>query len=298
MTQSAPIRGLDERTTTPAVTKFVHVRAGTRRTLRGFVRSSAARDPLLRTVQYTLRLVLQYHLVGRPRKPSYAPHKLVTTLFALCSVLSALRRVLALEQVFHLVFRSPTRAEPPGPSSPSSRATFRDDLVAVSRRAFDLVAVVADSVYLGHRLGVVPASVVTPRAGRRVDRVSDVATLASVALGWYAVERQAERAARRHAATRTESTRLERDLDARRRSQGAHGSVKDLHEVEDETRLRERLEAERAEARAARDRVARFGWERWRLGAEGVFALYDVLDVQVAREVTKSLTGAAASFIE
>ncbi|GAA5843844.1 hypothetical protein JCM3766R1_005943 [Sporobolomyces carnicolor] len=312
--ESGPVPALDQSATTPAVTKFVQVQhdpqKAVKRTLAGFARSSG-RDAVLRTIQYTLRLLLLYRLRVRPPKPSFAPSRTIRTSFALVSFLSALRRLLALEAVLRALRRLPSNANPfsalarhghlPGaPHSPVRRNSV-EYLVEFSRNLLDLVAVVTDNMYLGARLGVIPARFVDQARAKRIDRISDLATLGSVVIGFVHVETRKKQLRLRGNDKRLKAIKLEKDLEELefwQSGQGGQGHVRSQEEVGEERRLREKVRIERSKLRRMRDELGSLRWEKCKLAAEGVFALYDALDLQVAREVAKGWSGATASAIE
>lgn len=286
-----------------------------------------------RTIQYTLRLLLLYRLRVRPPKPSFAPSRTIRTSFALVSFLSALRRLLALEAVLRALRRLPSNANPfsalarhghlPGaPHSPVRRNSV-EYLVEFSRNLLDLVAVVTDNMYLGARLGVIPARFVDQARAKRIDRISDLATLGSVVIGFVHVETRKKQLRLRGNDKRLKAIKLEKDLEELefwQSGQGGQGHVRSQEEVGEERRLREKVRIERSKLRRMRDELGSLRWEKCKLAAEGVFArefdttcpiepeassltavlteVYDALDLQVAREVAKGWSGATASAIE
>lgn len=297
-----------------------------RRQAVGFLRSPDARDAALRLVQYTLRLALTYQRRTRHRKV----HE---RLLAVVSLLAAIRRVAALHQLLVSLLpaseylglasksaRLPTQVKPPAsetiPGGPQH--VPQDWLDAVARLAcqsFDAASLVAANIYLFSRLGLVPLSV---RTTRRADKVSDFATLLATAVGLASVARkrtqlyQAGKQARKNA-IQLESRLEELDFWEQRQSRSCrapaapgkkNGKEMEVPEtpagelVEERAQLRDRVRQERRTLRGLRHQLGELWWERLRLGADGLFALYDALEVSVASESVKSIAGITAAGIE
>lgn len=165
------------------------------------------------------------------------------------------------------------------------------------RNLLDLVAVVMDNLYLGSRLGVISPRFIDSRQAKRIDQWSDFATLGSIVIGLYQVEPRSKHLRAKGNETRLKAVKLEHDLeeaDIRRQEREITSQV----EVEEERSAREQVRAQRSKLRKIREEIARLKWEKCRLGAEGIFALYDALDLQIGREIAKGWSGATASLIE
>ncbi|KAG0664651.1 hypothetical protein C6P46_001247 [Rhodotorula mucilaginosa] len=215
----------------------------------------------------------------------------------------------------------------PGPR----QLVTQDWLDAVTRitcQSLDVASLLASNIYLFSRLGLVPLSI---RTTRRADKVSDFATLLAAAVGLASVARkraqlyQVGKLARKNA-IRAESRLEELDFWEQRRSRSrsrsrqvkvgsdpaAHAQVEgkeaDVHETpateiaeeeeEERAQLRDRVRQERRTLRGLRHQLGELWWERLRLGADGLFALYDALELSVASESVKSLAGITAAGIE
>ncbi|GAA5893503.1 uncharacterized protein JCM6883_003540 [Sporobolomyces salmoneus] len=284
-----------------------------KRTVKGFIRSPSGRDSFLRTIQYILRLILLYRLRTRPPKPSFKPSRSIQTSFAIVSLLSALRRILTLQTIIQSIQRLPNntnpfrsltqKGHPPGQAHSKSRQTSTEYLFELSRSCFDLVAVITDNIYLGSRLGVIPKRYIDQRRAKRIDQISDLCALASVLVGFLQVETKKTRLKSRGNEKRMKTLRLEKELEELEFWQegggsGETGRVRSQEQVEEERKLREKVRVERGKLRRMREELGGMKWEKWRLSAEGVFAVYDVLDLQIGREVAKSWSGVTASLIE
>ncbi|GAA5881607.1 hypothetical protein JCM1840_000171 [Sporobolomyces johnsonii] len=287
----------------PGVTKFVRASPepamGSRSALM-FLRSPDGRDAVLRLAQYSLRLVLYL-------RKSYLSSPILSRLLALVATLSALRRLISLLQLVVSLRRLPSHLHPlhllrngtlSGKRSSPTRRAAVDALTQVARESLDLVAVVADNAYLFSRLNLVRLS---PRTTRRVDKLSDYAALLSSLLGLAQVARSRTRIWAEGRERRRKAVELEQKLEELEFWEPDPGTEVDLADAEarvkEERRLRERVKAERWRLRRLRRELDGLRWERWRLLAEGVFAVYDAFDLEVASEAVKSWSGAAATVI-
>ncbi|GAA5950721.1 hypothetical protein JCM3765_000589 [Sporobolomyces pararoseus] len=311
--EAGPVPGLNKSTTTPAVTKFVevqhHPEKALKRTAAGFIRSPTGRDSLLRTVQYTLRLLLLYRLRSNPPKPSFKPSKTIQTSFAIVSLLSALRRILALQAVLKSLqyLMRTTRGNPlslitttsPRKSSKIPQNSI-ETLLQLSRNTLDLVAVITDNLYLGSQLRIIPSRYIDKSRASKIDRISDLSTLGSVLLGFWQVERKRKTLKLRGNDKREKVVEMEKDLEESEfwRDGGKEGEVRTKEKVEEERRLREKVRSERGKLRRMREELKGLKWDKLKLSAEGIFAIYDALDLQIGRELAKSWSGAMASLIE
>ncbi|BGP25061.1 hypothetical protein Rt10032_c09g4002 [Rhodotorula toruloides] len=270
------------------------------------------RDAGLRLLQYSLRLALYL------RKNAFSSSAHVR-LLALASTLAAIRRLLALNHLINAIRQTLPKLAPRDIlSSPSSgseatlagdRGPYLESVAAIARSSLDLLAVVTDNLYLFSRFGLLPLS---PRRTQQVDKISDFATLASAAIGLAVVARRNNalmargRTARRKAVD-SEKELAELDFWEGGTSVGVGGeataSVKDMvaereERVREARRLRERVRAERRKMRVLRGEMGQLRWERLRLTAEAIFALYDALDLETASESAKSWSGLVSSVIE
>ncbi|GAA5833180.1 hypothetical protein JCM9279_001448 [Rhodotorula babjevae] len=297
----------------PPVTKFVHVQPAaltTRQRVTRFLHGSPGRDATLRLVQYSLRLSL--HL-----RRHALPKPLLIRLLAVVSTLAAIRRLLALQDLFATAadlpyFPSPLRrpsvptqkAVDPPPSHPAPPFSRLLHLVCAT---LDLVAVITDNLYLLSRLRLVPLSA---RDTACADKLSDYAALGAALVGLVQVQRERRElyAAGRRARRRTVDA--EKKLDeyefwedaaapgkGERGARGA-GAGTDDERREEQKRLRERVKHERRRLKQLRGEVRESRVERVRLVAEGIFAAYDALDLERSAEAVKSWAGLSASLIE
>ncbi|GAA6050307.1 hypothetical protein JCM3770_002955 [Rhodotorula araucariae] len=289
----------------PGVTKFVHaqpIALTTRQKAARFFHSPEGRDAALRLAQYTFRLAL--HLRRRAlSKP------LFVRLLAVVSSLAALRRLLALQQLVAAItdfsFLAPHTVEQASSTKHSQSASAvptprAHQLLHIIQQTLDLVAVITDNLYLFSRLRLVPLS---RRTTARVDKASDYAALGAALAGFaqqhllrrglYAAGRRA-----RHRAIEAEK-RLE-ELEFWEGEPGAKPGAPNQDERAREERrlLRERVRVESRRLRMLRSELADGRWERVRLVAEAVFAVYDALDLERSAEAVKSWAGISSSLIE
>ncbi|GAA5945553.1 hypothetical protein JCM1841_003642 [Sporobolomyces salmonicolor] len=287
----------------PGVTKFVpvsHEPAMRSRPALLFLRSADGRDAVLRLAQYSLRLVLFL-------RRSYLSSPTLARLLALVATLSALRRLTSLLQLLVSLRRLPSRVHPlqfsrhstlASKRSSSTRRAAVDAVTQVARESLDLVAVVADNTYLFSRLRLVPLS---PRTARRADKLSDYAALFSALLGLAQAARSRTRIWAEGRERRRKAVELEQKLEELEFWEPGPGKALDRAEAEarfqEERRLRERVKAERWRLRRFKKELDGLRWERLRLLAEGVFAVYDAFDLDLASEAVKSWSGATATVI-
>ncbi|GAA5984104.1 hypothetical protein JCM10908_006052 [Rhodotorula pacifica] len=313
----------------PEVTKIVHAPTPRRRTARhhavGFLHSPDGRDAALRLFQYTLRLALTYR--GRTRH-----RKAHERLLAVVSLLAALRRVAALHKLLaSLCSLSPTGvpsfarpARPPNDIEPSpspavaDRRTKQDWLDSVTRiacQSLDVTALLAANVYLFSRLGLLPLSLQT---SKRADKLSDCATLLAASIGLASLARKRAQLYRAGEQARRKAMDAETKLEEldfwEHQNRPAGGKADEADQTteagpvpptsaeqelkEERGQLRDRVRQERRTLRLLRQDLGDLWWERLRLGADGLFALYDALEVSVASESVKSLAGITSAGIE
>ncbi|BGP48625.1 hypothetical protein JCM10450v2_004501 [Rhodotorula kratochvilovae] len=291
----------------PAVTTFVHAQPITLTTgqkATRFIRSPEGRDAALRLLQYSLRLVL--HVRRRA-----LPKSLLVRLLAVVSSLAAIRRLFALQHLVATVtetsFLAPHPGEQTAPTkhpqvaSSAAPAARLPQLLHLLQQTLDLLAVITDNLYLFSRLRLVPLSA---RTTSRVDKLSDLAALGAafaglaaqhlLRRGLYAAGRRA-----RHRAVEAEKRLEELEFwEGVPAAAAAGGQADEDERAREERRLRERVRVERRRLRALRSELAEGRWERVRLVAEGVFAVYDVLDLERSAEAVKSWAGISSSVIE
>ncbi|GAA5822169.1 hypothetical protein JCM10212_002976 [Sporobolomyces blumeae] len=324
MAESAPIPGLSSETGgVPSITKFVEVKSVNpvvERSVAQFVKTPGGRDALLKSIQYTLRLLIwSRQRKGHPRTPVLA------RLFAIVATLSALRRLVALSTLVLSLRDLPRRINPfhtlandgrlPGRKDSTTRDRAIETLSTVARSGFDLVAVVSDNVFLFSKLGLIWIS---PERTQLADKVSDFASLGSALVGLADATRARAKVWSEGRQRRLKATKLERELEelefwegpARAgrggattgQDRGERGKVvnaeEQAHRVDEERKLRERIRFERTRLRRLRDEADKLRWTRLRLIAEAVFYLYDAFELQLVDEATKSLSGATATLIE
>ncbi|GAA5921648.1 hypothetical protein JCM3775_001745 [Rhodotorula graminis] len=298
----------------PPVTKFVHVHPPnltTRQRATRFLHGAPGRDATLRLVQYSLRLSLHLRRHALP-KPA------LVRLLAVVSSLAAIRRLLALQNLFataaglpyfpssllglSTATAKPADSPPPHPTPPFSR------LFHLVHATLEAVAVLADNLYLLSRLRLVPLST---RDTARADKLSDYAALGAALVGLVQVQRErrvlyaAGRSARRkrvEAEKKLEEYEFWEDAAALGKGRGAGGAAGgagvDDERREEQKRLRDRVKSERRTLKQLRSEVRESRVERVRLVAEGIFAVYDALDLERSAEAVKSWAGITASLIE
>ncbi|POY75115.1 hypothetical protein BMF94_1745 [Rhodotorula taiwanensis] len=300
-------RGLPE--PLPTVTKVVHVpeprKHGTRRATVGFLRSPNGCDASLRLLQYALRLALTHRSAyfRRGKLPADNPP---VRLLAIVSLLAAARRLLALYRLLAGVLSLEvwtSRAQGAKPATwKASDAT--EVAVRILLQSLDVATLVSSNVYLLGRLGILPIS---PRQARRFDKASDFTTLLGAGIGLAHIARKRRslykggRTARRLAVEA--ETELE-ELDFWEDNAAARGGPVGTDKRSAEERAHERLELRhrvrkgRHTLRALKQDLNDLWWERLRLGADGLFALYDALELSLASETVKSWAGITSALIE
>ncbi|GAA5870806.1 hypothetical protein JCM3774_001682 [Rhodotorula dairenensis] len=322
----------------PDVTKIVHVPALPRWTTRhyavAFVRSPDGRDAALRLFQYALRLALTFQGRTRRRKTHERLLAVVSLLAAirrvaalhrlLSSVLSLARGRTSLPALPAKLSLLPDESKAPIPSAeaagggkPLLDSDWLDVAARVACQSLDVAALVAGNVYLFSRLGLVPLSV---RTSHRSDKISDWATLAAAGVGLASIARKRNELYRLGKQARRRAIEAESKLDEldfwesrvgrvtaaaaaatepadSTRPEAVDGSMlTDL--AAERVQLRDRVRAERKTLRALKLDLGELWWERLRLGADGLFALYDALEVSLASESVKSLAGITSAAIE
>ncbi|GAA5999920.1 hypothetical protein JCM10207_005972 [Rhodosporidiobolus poonsookiae] len=285
----------------PDVTRFVHAHhpppPSLRRATLRFLRSAAGRDAALRLLQFSLRLVVYL------RKRTF-PRSFSTRLLALVSTLAAIRRLFAfaalLSSLRDTLSASSSSLAGKAPSPPYLSLTT---LLTLIRTLLETLSTLTDTAYLLSRLTLLPVS---PSRSQYIDKLSDVTALGAAACAAALVQRRrrevtlAGRAARRAAAE--DERRLE-ELefweDTHEKKEGKKGVKREEEKVrEEEKTLRDRIRAGRKAIRGLREELAGLRWERAKVVAEGVFALYDTLDLETTAEGAKAWSGIVSSGIE
>ncbi|GAA5967850.1 hypothetical protein JCM11641_005785 [Rhodosporidiobolus odoratus] len=287
--------------TLPQVTRYVHAPPcplpSSRRLVSRFLRSEQGRVATLKLLQYILRLTVYI-------RQRTLPSNLAIRLLAIVSSLAAIRRALALYSLLdrlrtYTPWRLRNRASveqhvdqslPPDPS------------FSLLRSLLDTVSTLLDSTYLFTRLRLLPLS---PRTAKRVDQLSDLAALCSAAAGIAQVAKRRRelyelgRGARRRAVEADQ--RLE-ELEFWEGTKSHQDMDKVMRGYEDrmteEKRLREEVRRERKHMQGFREELGKLRWERVKVSAEGLFALYNTLNLQNAAVGTKAWSGIASSGIE
>lgn len=236
---------------------------------------------LQRILQYTLRL-LAYIRARSFRTP-------VLRLLGVVSILSAIRRVVALVDLSTLFYRSYLPALNPlnlFTRKPDVKGKGRavdgirrprpwrlDDLLRLSRTALDIGATVADCTFLLARLSLLPLS---KRSTRRADRIADYTTLLSSLIGLAQVAHSRSQVWDEGRTVRKGAIALEQRLEEFEfwaKGEGETSLDEEKAEKErEERRLRERVRSERKKLKRLREELNELWWERLRLAAEGVFA--------------------------
>ncbi|BGP16639.1 hypothetical protein JCM10213v2_004641 [Rhodosporidiobolus nylandii] len=257
--------------------------------------TSAGRDAVLRLVQYTLRLAIYL------RKRTL-PTSCAVRLLAVVSSLAAIRRIVALRSLLStlrssaslrsglLAWRRPSASDNPAHSAFSSGA-----LLAIIRSLLETTATLTDSVDLFARLRILSLS---PRTARRVDKFSDLAALASAVVGMTQVVRRRRAVYAAGRTARRRAVRAEKRVEELEFWSSAAKRKMSSEEQEEEKRLREEVRKERRTLRGLQGDLRELRWERLKVVAEGVFALYDTLDLETAAEGVKAWSGIVASIIE
>ncbi|KAL8277318.1 hypothetical protein RQP46_010271 [Phenoliferia psychrophenolica] len=295
--------------TVAPVTKFVPASASERELLLQppllpFLYGPTGRDALLRLVQYSLRLV--FYLRKR-RNPSSS----LVRLLALVSLLSAIRRLSALvalsSSTLQLIKRYlPTSskhsrnkgkarevamADPSRPWQPLPLELFID----FSRNLLDFTATVSDNLYLFARLRVLPFSDATTRL---FDRVAVVSALGSALAGLMLVHNAELDVWAEGRTIRKGVLALEERMEkAVVEAAGEENDERKKRLEDEEKRLGERARTERRRLKRLRDELTELWWERTRLGAEGLFSTWDVLELNLGSESVRTWSGIVSAGI-
>ncbi|GAA5897985.1 hypothetical protein JCM8208_003217 [Rhodotorula glutinis] len=297
----------------PPVTKFVHAHppaSTTRQRASRFLRGAPGRDATLRLLQYSLRLSL--HL-----RRHALPKSVLVRLLAVVSSLAAIRRLLALQDLFATAAGLPyfpsslrrpsTATAKPADQLPSHPAPPFSRLLHLVHATLEAAAVLTDNLYLLSRLRLVPLSA---RDTQRADKLSDYAALCAALVGLVQVQRErrvlyaaGRRARRRSVEAEKKLEEYEFWEDAAASGKGSRagrgvGAGLDDEQREEQKRLRERVKNERRRLKQLRSEVSESRVERVRLVSEGIFAVYDALDLERSAEAVKSWAGISASLIE
>ncbi|KDE08818.1 hypothetical protein MVLG_00923 [Microbotryum lychnidis-dioicae p1A1 Lamole] len=313
-----------------STTKFVPSTKPQRRTkvfhAVDFFATADGREAGLRFLQYSLRftLYLRRHKLSTP---------LLSRLLALVSTLSAIRRLVALVDLTYYIYHSwdpfhhiRNRRKGKGksahpdddPSLVSSSWGLVPELstlLQLTRQSFDLVSTLSDNIYLFSKLNLIRLS---KRRTRQADRIADVATLMAALIGLLQVARSRQQIWEEGRAVRKEAIKLEERLDSFEywepsslkvvevgESSGTEGigegeqlrnGLRQERRLE-EKMLRERVRNERRRLKALREELTDLWWERLRLTSDGLFAVWDVLDLNVMSEMIKSWAGLTSSAI-
>ncbi|KAM0791286.1 hypothetical protein ACM66B_005760 [Microbotryomycetes sp. NB124-2] len=294
----------------PSVTKYVHMPHEHKRPRNrpfAFFNTADGRDAGLRIIQYSLRLAL-YVRQRAIAKPT------VSSVLAVISLLSALRRVVALYDISTYLYHTlnPVNWVSKQPSSSSSTVAFStssskvvqkwtvDDLFRLTRAALDVVSVFADNVFLASRLRIVPLSV---RKTRKADRVAEVATLVSALLGLAQVKRSRDSVRNEGREVRRLSLMYEQKLEDLEfwEAPAPMTSTRSSEELQtreaEEKRLREKVRAGKKKLKSLRDELSGLWWERLRLFCEATFATWDTLELDTASEGIKAVSGFVSAAI-
>ncbi|KAK4054537.1 hypothetical protein OIV83_001031 [Microbotryomycetes sp. JL201] len=289
----------------PSVTKYVHMphedHHSQKRTL-AFFNTSDGRDATLRVVQYSLRLALYV-------RQSATAKSTASSVLAIVSLLSALRRVVALYDISTYLYRilNPVTwiSKPPalshGQASSSGTGLLSrwtaDDVYKLTRAALDVVSVFADNIFLASRLRLLPLS---SHKTRRADRTAEVATLVSALLGLAQVARSRESVRSEGREVRKLSLLYEQKLDELEfwDAPTKTSAENELQTREtEEKRLRERIRTSKNKLKSLRDELSGLWWERVRLLCEATFATWDTLELDTASEGIKAVSGFVSAAI-
>ncbi|GAA5856688.1 hypothetical protein JCM5353_000982 [Sporobolomyces roseus] len=297
MAEIAPIPGLNAKST-PVVTKYVqapHSDPLVQRTIKNYIRSTSGRDSILKSTQYLIRLIL--YLKHKPHLP---PSRFLSLLFTLVAFLSALRRLLSLSSLLNSLrsntFRSLFKTgHLPGAPHSKTRKDSSSKLVELSRQLLDLISTLSDNLYLAAKVGILGG--ISREKIRSIDQLSDLSSLLCALLGLVQLSKKRTKLFELGKERREKVIRLERELEDLEFSFD-DGEVRDLERVEQEKKLRETVRNERFKLRNVRKELGGLRWDRLKLSLEILFALYDALDLQLARDGAKSVAGVLASLIE
>ncbi|SCZ88766.1 BZ3500_MvSof-1268-A1-R1_Chr2-1g04624 [Microbotryum saponariae] len=315
-----------------STTKFVPSTKPQRRTkvfhAVDFFATADGREAGLRFLQYSLRFI-RFILYLRRHKLSTP---LLSRLLALVSTLSAIRRLVALVDLTRYIYHSwdpfhhlRNRRKGKGKSAhpdddPSLSSSWGlvpelSTLLHLTRQSFDLVSTLSDNIYLFSKLNLIPLS---KRRTRQADRIADVATLMAALIGLLQVARSRQQIWDEGRAARKEAIKLEERLESFECWEPSSLKVVDVGEPSgtegvgvgeelrnglrqerrlEEKMLRERVRNERRRLKALREELTDLWWERLRLTSDGVFAVWDVLDLDVMSEMIKSWAGLTSSAI-
>ncbi|KAM0753076.1 hypothetical protein T439DRAFT_323690 [Meredithblackwellia eburnea MCA 4105] len=212
-------------------------------------------------------------------------------------------------------------ATPPAPLSPSEEQSERRAFEFLSvelvlhfvRNVLDVLSNLGDNIYLFSRLRLLPLS---EHRTTQADRFTDYAALLSSAIGLMLVRNArldvwAEGRVVRKGVLKLEE-RIEKlvvmevEVEVTKEEGEAAGSSsavvaeedRKLRGLEGEERwLKDRVRTERRKLKQLRDELTDLWWERLRLGAEGVFAVYDVLELETGSEAIRSWSGLTSAAI-
>ncbi|KAK4056656.1 hypothetical protein OIO90_002208 [Microbotryomycetes sp. JL221] len=303
----------------PSVTKYVHQPQLAKRRPRPleFVNTADGRDAGLRIIQYSLRFAL-YVRQRAFSKPT------LSSLLATVSLLSALRRIVALYDISSYLYHALSPSSLFGLLSPrggagvdfeskqrrASTQWTTDDMFKFVRATLDVVSVVADNVFLASRIGVTTPWLISKRTARRADRVAEMATLVAALLGLAQVKlsRQSVRAEGRE--VRKLAIVWEQKLDElefweplketqveqynkANQNEPSPSKTRDA----EERRLRERIRASKKKLKDLRNELSALWWERLRLICEATFATWDTLELETASEGIKAVSGFVSASI-
>ncbi|ORY89380.1 hypothetical protein BCR35DRAFT_350376 [Leucosporidium creatinivorum] len=294
---------------TNSVTKYVHAQEPLfqKRTPLGFLSTADGREAGLRIAQYALRLTLYI-------RTRYLSAPILSRLLALVSALSAFRRLVALYDLSTIFYNSCSPIKLFNPFSWNRKPDIKgkgradgarsrpwrvDDLLRLSRAALDVASIFADNTFLFARMSLLPLS---KRSARKADRIADYATLLSSLLGLAQVAHSRSQVWAEGRAVRKGAIALEQrleDFEFWVKGDGDEASLqgeKDEKERE-ERRLKDKIRSERRKLKRLREELNGLWWERLRLAAEGIFATYDVLELDTGSEGVKALSGFASASI-
>lgn len=268
--------------TSPLFPQFVHAPSpppSTRRILLRFLRSQSGRDatlvrpslrssitdhttdplkPLQRLFQYTLRLVVYLRRRALPKS-------IGTRLLAIVSTVAAIRRLISLFSLLsalrltHLTLKTLT-------------FPTNDELLTLARSFLDTFAVLTDNLYLFSRLSLLPRSILSHRTALRVDKTSEILSLASAAFGLFTVSRRRKQVYHDGRAARKRAVLAEARLAEVEFWAGGKMSHRSREEKEEAEGLKETERRERRTLRGLHEELGELMWERARAATEGIFA--------------------------
>ncbi|GAA6042041.1 hypothetical protein JCM8097_004075 [Rhodosporidiobolus ruineniae] len=306
----------------PDVTRYVHAphqgRLSLRRHAPRFLHTLEGRDAALRLLQYSLRILVYLRPSRRPK----SRFNLTTQLLALVSFISAIRRIAGLLALLgRALYPAPAYPElyPSLPAEGKRRNQGLD--LALLRAPLETLSLLFDNLYLFARLRLLRLS---PRTTRRADKASDVFALLATVVGGVEARRRvdevrsgikAAKARERDAESRMDSGQYgdlppsaasashgrraagsERETAPAALGNKEHMTVEEAQEAR--MWLRERVKRERRRMERLRGEMRGVRWEVVRVVCEGMFNLYDALDLQTAAEGAKAWSGLISSGIE